>query len=183
MKIILAAAASAAAVALLAAGPALADPDTSPSGVTGYGTLGYTDFNGDSANLGAITGRIGARWGRYVGVEGELSGGVTSDTANIGGVNTKVRLNDQYAGYVVGFLPVSPNADLFARLGYGATRLNVSTPGTGANGEHTSVNYGVGGQYFFDGANGVRADYSRMSFADHSNFDANVWSLAYVRKF
>ena len=177
MKIVLAAAS--AVCALLAAAPALADPPA----VSGYGTLGYTDFNGDNANLGAITGRIGARWGRYLGVEGELSGGVTSDTANIGGVNTKVRLNDQYAGYVVGFLPVSPNADLFARLGYGATRLNVSTPGTGANGEHTSVNYGVGGQYFFDGANGVRADYTRMSFADHSNFDANVWSLAYVRKF
>ena len=70
---------AAAAAALLAAAPALADPPA----VSGYGTLGYTDFNGDSANLGAITGRLGARWGRYVGVEGELSGGVTSDTANV----------------------------------------------------------------------------------------------------
>ena len=170
---------AAAAAALLAAAPALADPPA----VSGYGTLGYTDFNGDSANLGAITGRIGARWGRYVGVEGELSGGVTSDTANVGGVNTKVRVGDQYAGYAVGYLPLSPNADLFARVGYGQTRLNVSSPGTGAGGDHNSWNYGVGGQYFFDGANGVRADYTRMSYNDHSNFDANVWSLAYVRKF
>ena len=177
MKIVFAAASAAA--ALLAAAPALADPPA----VSGYGTLGYTDFSGDSANLGAITGRLGARWGRYIGAEGELSGGVTSDTANIGGVNTKVRIGDQFAGYVVGFLPVSPNADLFARLGYGQTRLNVSTPGTGAGGDHTSVNYGVGGQYFFDGSNGVRADYTRMDFTNHANFNANVWSLAYVRKF
>ncbi len=177
MKILFTAASAAA--ALLAAAPALADPPA----VSGYGTLGYTDFNGDNANLGAITGRIGARWGRYLGVEGELSGGVTTDTANVGGLNTRVRVGDQYAGYAVGYLPLSPNADLFARLGYGETRLNVSTPGTGAGGDHTSVNYGVGGQYFFNGANGVRADYTRMSFNDHSNFDANVWSLAYVRKF
>jgi len=177
MKIVFAAASAAA--ALLAAAPALADPPA----VTGYGTLGYTDFNGDSANLGAITARIGARWGQYLGAEGELSGGVTTDSANIGGTNASVRINDQYAGYAVGFLPLSPNADLFARIGVGQTRLNVSTPGTGASGDHTSVNYGVGGQYFFNGANGVRADYTRMSFTDHSNFDANVWSLAYVRKF
>ena len=174
------AAASAVAV-LLAAAPALADPDPAPAAVTTYGTLGYTNFNGDDANLGAITGRIGARWGRYLGVEGELSGGVTSDTANIGGTNTKVRIGDQLAGYAVGYLPLSPNADLFARLGYGETRLNVSTPGTGASGNHTSVNYGVGGQYFFDGANGVRAEYTRANY--HDIPDANIWSISYVRKF
>ena len=94
-----------------------------------------------------------------------------------------MRVGDQYAGYAVGYLPISPNADLFARLGYGETRLNVSTPGTGAGGEHTSVNYGVGGQYFFTPADGVRADYTRFSYNNHSDFDANVWSLAYVRKF
>ena len=182
MKIVLTTAAAAAA-ALLAAAPALADPDPAPEAVTTYGALGYSDVNGDSANLGAITGRIGARWGRYFGAEGELSGGVTHDTAHISGVNTRVRINSQLAAYAVGYLPLSPNADLFARLGYGETRLNVSTPGTGAGGEHASLNYGVGGQYFIDGANGVRADYTRMNFAGHSNLDANVWSLAYVRKF
>ena len=43
-----------------------------------YGTLGYTGINaggGSDAHIGAITGRIGERFGKYFGVEGELSGG------------------------------------------------------------------------------------------------------------
>jgi hypothetical protein len=95
MKLLVTAASAAAAVlALSAAAPALADP---MSGVQGYGTLGYSDFNGDSANLPAITGRLGARFGANFGVEGELSGGVGSSNVNVGGTSYSARLNDQYA--------------------------------------------------------------------------------------
>jgi outer membrane immunogenic protein len=182
MKILLTAAAAATAV-LLAAAPALADPAASDtSAITTYGTLGYTDFNADSANLGAITARLGARFGRYFGAEGELSGGVTTSHVNVGGLTDSVRINDQAAIYGVGFLPVAPNADLFARVGYGQTNLHVSGPAS-FSGTQNSWNYGVGGQYFFDGANGVRADYTRMLGADHAKIDSNVWALAYVRKF
>jgi hypothetical protein len=170
--------AAAALAALGVAAPAFAqDPN-----ISGYGTLGAEDFNANDANIGAVTGRLGARIGRYFGVEGELSGGFSNSHVNDGGVSANASLRDQYAAYAVGFLPVMPNADLFARLGYGASDLHLSAPGVSDTINETSWNVGGGGQYFFDGKNGVRAEYTRMT-ADRSDLDANVWSLGYVRKF
>jgi hypothetical protein len=165
--LMIAASAAAAVLALSAAAPALADP---ASGVQGYGTLGYSDFN---------TGRLGARFGPNFGVEGELSGGIGNDHATVGGTSYSAHLNDQYAVYGVGFVPLSPNIDLFGRIGVGQARVNGPAYSTG---DQTSWNIGAGGQYFFDNHNGVRAEYTRMTF-DHADIDANVWSLSYVRKF
>lgn len=173
--------ATASAAALFAVGPALADsPDY--NGTSYYGTLGYTDLDGRDVNLGAITGRLGARFGRFLGVEGEVSGGVTTDHVNVGGASVGSRIEDQYAGYAVGYLPLTPRADVFARIGYGDTRFKAQAPGIAANGGVDSVNYGVGGQYMFDGHNGLRADYTRYDY-QRSGGDANVWSMAYVRRF
>ncbi|HLI64976.1 MAG TPA: porin family protein [Caulobacteraceae bacterium] len=177
MKTLLLAAAAAIAAAGAAA-PAAAQT------ISGYGTLGAEDINSNDANVGAVTGRLGARFGQYLGVEGELSGGFNSDRVNLGGTRADVRVNDQYAAYAVGFLPVMPNADLFARIGYGATDLHIKVPpGSPHFDAHvTSWNAGAGGQYFFDGNDGVRAEYTRET-ADRADLDANVFSLAYVRKF
>ena len=168
--------AAAATAAFIAAAPAFAQSTGA------YGTLGGEDLNSDSTNIGAVTGRLGYRFIPYVGVEGELSAGLGDDHINISGARTGVHVNDQYAGYAVGFLPVTRNADLLARIGYGATDLNFSQPGRSFHDSVTSWNAGVGGQYFLDGKDGLRADYTRET-ADRSDLDANVWSLAYVRKF
>jgi hypothetical protein len=167
---------------LAAAGPALAQP-MNLSGVSAYGTLGVDDFSRHSADIGAVTGRLGARFGRYLGVEGELSGGFNGAHTEIGGARSNLTMRDQYAAYAVGFLPVAPNADLLARVGYGAADLHVSQPANVAfNRYQTTWNAGVGGQYFFDGADGVRLDYTRET-ANRSDLDANVFSAAFVRKF
>ncbi|HEY8005190.1 MAG TPA: porin family protein [Phenylobacterium sp.] len=180
MKVLITAAAATALVALL---PAAASAQTATTGTTFYGTLGYADTDLDHINLGAIQGRIGARFGQYFGVEGEVSGGVKDDKVNVGGTDVKVKLDHQEAIYGVGFLPVSPNLDLLARVGYGHTQGSGSVSGVSATARGDSWNYGVGGQYTFDGQNGVRLDYTRESFRAHDSSDANVWSVAYVRKF
>ncbi|WP_372786370.1 porin family protein [Phenylobacterium sp.] len=174
---------AASALALAALLPAAASAQTAAtSGTTFYGTLGYADTDLDHVNLGAIQGRLGARFGQYFGVEGELSGGVKDDKVNVGGTDVKVKLDHQEAIYGVGFLPISPNFDLLARVGYGHSQGSGSVPGVTATAKGDSWNYGVGGQYTFDGQNGVRVDYTREAF-QHNNGDANVWSVAYVRKF
>ena len=76
----------------------------------------------------------------------------------------------------------SPVARILARGGYGTTKIGASALGVSAAGSDESWNYGVGGQYLFDGQNGVRVDYTRHDFGS-GNEDANVWSVAYVRKF
>lgn len=161
--------------AMLAAAPAMAQE----SKVTGfYGTLGYSGFHATGASdfsVGGITGRMGARFSPWLGLEGEITGGV-KDGSMLG---RDVELKHQFAAYGVGYLPITPKADLFARVGYGKTRYDLTT--SRVNGG--SLNYGVGGQYFVTDKDGVRADYTRFDRRGSTLPSANVWSVSYVRRF
>ena len=173
--------AAAAAIACVAASaPAFAQTTTfEPVGI--YGNLGYSYVHSDPFGLNAVQGRLGARFGKYVGAEGELAFGVNTDTDTATGVALKLR--NSYNGYVVGFLPVMPNVDLLARVGYGHTNLRYSgTVVPNLDLGENSVNYGGGAQVFLTPHDGIRAEYTRFNF-NHSNPDANVWSVSYVRKF
>jgi hypothetical protein len=172
-------AATAAASALAFAMPAAAQDEA----VTGaYGNLGYSFVDGgDSAQFGAVGARIGYRFHTYFGAEAEGAIGVDGDRATFGAVTIKTELKHSVAAYGVGFLPVSPNFDLLARVGYGSSKVKASSAGVSSSDSDDSWNYGVGAQYLFDGANGVRADYTRHDFGHGA--DSDVWTVAYVRKF
>jgi len=190
---------AAASVAVLAAAvPALAQAQTDTVAPGAYGTLGYADAHTSGVDLGAIEGRLGYRFNNWLGVEGELAGGVKdekrSDTFGTAGtVNTKIKLQNEEAIYGVGFLPISPNFDLLARVGYGDTRIKATATATGGVGtlpasasqsaHGGSWNFGAGAQYFFDGKNGLRGDYTRQEFTGSNSGHADVWSIAYSRRF
>ncbi|CAN5892316.1 hypothetical protein BH11PSE1_BH11PSE1_24860 [soil metagenome] len=178
MKSLIALAATAAVLAV----PAMASAQTfTPT--TFYGSLGYANANIDDLNLGAIQGRLGARFGQYVGVEGEVAGGVKKDSINVTpAISVNFKLKSQVAVYAVGYLPLNPQFDLLARVGYGHSEIEGSGAGATASADGDSWNYGVGGQYFFDDKNGVRVDYTRHDFKDSSD-NADVWAVAYTRKF
>ena len=131
MKIIVTLAAAAAAL-IPAAALAQAAP---PTGL--YGSIGYADSHTSGVDLGAIQGRLGWRFNNWLGVEGELAGGVVSDksTQIVGGVpvDTKVKLSDQEAIYGVGFLPLNNNFDLLARVGYGHQSAKVTASAAGSS--------------------------------------------------
>lgn len=178
MKSLIALAATAAVLAVPAAASA---QGLSPT--TFYGSIGYANANIDDLNLGTIQGRLGARFGQYVGVEGEVAGGVKEDTFNVApGLSVDFKVKSQVAVYAVGYLPLNPQFDLLARVGYGHSEIEGSAAGATASADGDSWNYGVGGQYFLDDKNGVRVDYTRHDFKDSSD-DADVWAVAYTRKF
>jgi len=175
---------AAASVAVLAsAAPAFAQDTASPhTGV--YANLGYTNFSGDDIDLGAIQGRLGYRLNNWLGVEGELAGGVKNDKVNIApGVDAKVKLDHQEAIYGVGFLPLTPQWDLIGRVGYGHTKATGSAGGIDVSDSGDSWNFGAGAQYHIDGFNGIRADYTREEFQGHDAGHSDVWSVAYSRRF
>lgn len=188
-------AASAAVVVCAVPAIASAQTDTRPTGV--YGTLGYANTNDTDANLGTIQGRLGYRFNDWLGVEGELAGGVKSDdvSTTVGGasVTGKAKISHQEAIYGVGFLPLGTNFDLLARIGYGNTRAKVSdvtvvggggvVTGLSGSGDGDSWNFGVGGQYHWDTQNGVRVDYTREEFRGDNSGHADVWAIAYTRRF
>ncbi|HEY2356422.1 MAG TPA: porin family protein [Phenylobacterium sp.] len=174
--------------------PAAAFAETAPP--TGlYANLGYADTHSSGVDLGAIQGRLGYRFNNWLGVEGELAAGVVDDksTTTVAGVpvETKFKLNNAAAIYGVGFLPVANNLDLIGRVGYGestvrarATAVAGVTPIEVADtADGNSWNFGVGAQYHFDGVNGIRGDYTRQEFVSSSAPHADVWSVAYSRRF
>jgi hypothetical protein len=180
-KIVLATAAS---VLALAAAPAFAQSGFGgPVGL--YGNLGYSHLNPNGADLNTLGGRVGARWG-YLGIEGEAAFGVGSDdistTTSAGPVPGSVSLAHSFAGYAVGFLPITPRFDILARIGYGNTHFNEKFPGVKDTISKDSVNYGAGAQYFFTGHDGIRAEYTRNDYRDNFGH-ADVWGVSYVRKF
>jgi hypothetical protein len=147
-----------------------------------YGTLGYTHLDADGADLGAITGRMGAKFDRNFGVEGEVSVGVKDDDYDVAGVPVKLEHEYDVAAYAVGFIPVNPNLELFGRVGYGNTELKASAAGISATDDGESVNYGAGANYFVDGRNGIRADWTRRDFTNDGG-ELDTYSLNYVRRF
>ena len=170
---------STAALTLLAA-PAMAQSLSSPQV---YGTLGYTQLNGSDGDLGAVTGRVGAKLNRYFGVEGEASVGVHDDNITFGGVDGRLEHRYDAAAYGVATLPLSPNLEVFGRVGYGTTEVKSSIQGFAAANDGRSVNYGVGANYFLDDRNGVRADWTRRDFQEDNGGEADAYSLSYVRRF
>jgi outer membrane immunogenic protein len=160
------------------AAPALAqDP-----GSNVYGTIGYSQLDGADGDLGAITGRLGTRFTPNLGVEGEVSVGVRDDDVSFGGVTGSLEHKYDAAAYVVGAVPVSDNLELFARGGYGTTEVEAEVAGFNETASGQSWNYGVGANWYFDGTNGLRADWTRRDFEDDGG-EADVYSLNYVRRF
>lgn len=176
---------AAAAVAVVsAAAPAYAQDNPSPDrGV--YANLGYAGTHADGADLGSVQGRLGYRINKLFGVEGEVATGVKRDNVTIApGVSNRVSLDHQEAIYGVVFLPLGDRFDILGRGGYGNTKFSVDQPlGTTYLTHSTSWNFGGGVQYHLDGKNGVRADYTREEFTKNGMGHANVWSVAYSRRF
>lgn len=169
---------TASAAALLAAGPALAQD---PSGSRWYGNLGWSNVGAESSDVdfNALNARVGTRISPYFGVEGELGIGLGDEEVAPG---VDASLNYDAAAYAVGFVPITERFEVLGRVGYGVTEVGVDGPGFTASEDGDSLNYGVGAQYFFDDANGVRADWTRRDFQDDGG-EADVWTLNYVRRF
>jgi len=170
---------------------------STPEHTGAYGELGYTGTSIHGADQSIIDGRLGWRFNRFIGAEGELGVGVSggartfgADTTTPVGVGLKQRYNA--AGYVVGYLPLTPRADLFARVGYGAAQYRLDPAGLAQYDAHTNgFRFGGGAQFFVDGQNGIRAQYTRYDIQNLSDAggyfggdrSTNEWSVALSHRF
>ena len=152
-----------------------------------YGMFGVANHELFNTNLVTVDGTLGARWG-WFGLEGDAGWGVNHHRNGNGvtGVsNVKantVGIGNQQTIYGVGYIPLSRDIDLFARIGWGRTEFDfkgMTHPGPDGN---TNFNAGAGGQWFWDGSDGIRAEYTREIFNSSVPNDNN-WGVSYVRKF
>jgi len=166
----------------VAAVSAIAAPAFAQDGSGAYGAIGFAHHDGDNAKTSTITGRLGYDFNRYIGVEGEASAGIRKDDITVAGVSGDVRQKWDVAGYVVAKYPVTDHFELFARGGYGNTKLERKLAGRHNEVGGDSWNYGLGANYYFDESNGVRADWTRRDYQGDAGA-ANVWAASYVRRF
>ncbi len=147
-----------------------------------YGELGYSvldvDGSGSSVDLGALTGTIGYGVHENLAVEGMLAFGVNDD--KVGGA--KVELEHSYGLFAKPRIMLSPNFELFGRLGYVESKLKTSAPGfsslTDTDGDWA---YGLGGNYYFDRNTYVSANYLR--FYDKDGVKADGVTIGVGMKF
>uniref|UniRef100_A0A0N5A623 Porin n=1 Tax=Parastrongyloides trichosuri TaxID=131310 RepID=A0A0N5A623_PARTI len=85
---------AAAAMSVLAV-PAFAQSNPEPRG---YGSLGYTHMEGDAAQTGAVSGRLGVDLNRYLAVETEVGVGVKDKDITVAGVDGQINHDASAAG-------------------------------------------------------------------------------------
>lgn len=149
-----------------------------------YGDIGYQlhsiDQNGVDADIGTITGHVGYEFTPNLAVEGELGFGVQDDEVSTIAGPADLSVNYLYGAYGRVQAPLSPNLTVFARAGVVTTELEVESVAGSASDSETGAGYGVGGEYHFDGLNGIRADYTRYDIED---LEADAFLIGYSRKF
>lgn len=159
--------AAAAACALFAV-PAMAQAQV-------YGNIGYAsvDVKDADVQLGLLQGRLGYDINPNFAVEGELGFGIQDDT--IAGVDVEMKY--QVGLFLVGKANVSDSFQFLARAGYVGYEVEASAGGITAAETGNDFAFGLGAQAFFTENDGVRGDWTNYGG------DANVWSIAYVRRF
>jgi len=178
VKILIAAAAAVSAFAMAGAASAQV-----------YGTVGYSYLDGDKVNLGGVTGRVGWKSDTPFGVEAEGSIGTDKDTTAKGPTALRIHMAHQWAGYVTATGKVTDTFSAMARVGYGNMNVKTTQAATFAGApvnfleNFNSWNYGVSGQWVYDGANGLRLDYTRMNLNGNRLKDFNNFSISWVHKF
>lgn len=142
---------------------------------------GYERFDFDDAAFDTVVVRGGYDFTRYLGVEGQANIGIGDDTITEGSVTGDVELN--YAAGLFGVVrPWSTEqANVFLRAGYTTTEAEASVSGLSFSADDDAWAYGVGGEWFFAGDNGVRVDYTRFDYDEGGESD--VFGVSYVRRF
>lgn len=170
MKIVIASLA-----ALAVVSPALAQG----SGPEYSVSAGYSLWNADDADLGAITLRGTGMFTPNFGVEGEAAFGVGDE--NVGGAT--VEINNSLGAFGVAKAPLTDQFDIFARAGYATTEIEASGFGASASADIDGFAYGIGGNFYVNENFGIRGDFSQYDGGDDVDGAADVFSIAGVVRF
>lgn len=120
-----------------------------------YGEVGYTHFHlssgGRSSNPGMLRVLAGVEVHPHVALEGMLAWGVRSDSSQVTGFDIETGTGHGYGVFVKPHVSVTPQLQLFGRLGWvhSKTKTKVSFGGLSSTttSSDSDVAYGVGGTY------------------------------------
>jgi len=165
-----------------------------PTSETGFAVSAQAQDSAAYINLGAeavefdsynLTGRLGYQFSENLSVEAQASFGVIDD--DIEGFN--VGVDNSYAAFIRGALPISEQFSLFVKGGYHFTQFGVDGQGLDESLDLEGFAFGGGVEYMFDDVNGLRADVTYLDSNDDNingadlSGTAETYAITYVRKF
>lgn len=153
-----------------------------------YGELGYSVIElesdtlpGYSSDNDAVTGIIGYKFHPNISGEVFLAGGTGTENVNFGGVNVGSKIKNSYGLFIKPNIMVTDRLELFGRVGYLESELELSVPGAAASDSDGSFAYGAGVNYHFTDRFYGQAAYT--SFYDKDDDTARGYTLAVGMKF
>lgn len=150
-----------------------------------YGEIGYSTMkesaDGNDVNLGALSGIIGYGLHPNVAVEGMLAFGIKDDTVHVGSIPVKTELEHAYGVFVKPRVMLSPNFELFGRLGYVESKVKASSGGISVSDSDGDWAYGLGGNYYFDKNTYLTVNY--MNYYRKHDSDVDGFTIGVGMKF
>lgn len=162
--------------------------------LTGFAASAQAQDSGVYVNLGAeavefdsynLTGRLGYQFTENFSVEGQGSFGVIDDDVE----GFDVGVDNSFAAFVRGSVPLNEQFSLFARGGYHFTQFSVDGNGFDEELDIDGFAFGGGVEYMFDEMNGLRADVTFLDSQDDTingvdfSGTSDTYAISYVRKF
>ena len=128
-----------------------------------YLELGLVNVTVDStagkASPNAIRLVSGTDFHPYMGLEALLALSTSDGNATINKVPGQLKLNNPWGLYLKPKFDVSPQIDVFGRIGFASTSLSASGSLASASGTSQSGAYGLGLRYKFNKSLGINMDY------------------------
>ena len=170
-------------------------PDTGAYINAGVDTLGFESYG--------ISGKIGYNFGRYFGVEGQLGTGLIDGSEDVDGFEVDEGYDLFGGAFAVGRVPVTPELDLFGRVGYYGGKITAEVGDLDAELDVDGLAFGGGVQFNFGPGmmSGIRAEYTNLDVGNVEDLEVNgtdiaiddavagdigsgdLFSLSYVRRF
>lgn len=146
-----------------------------------YGELGYNMIEiedsrlpGYSSDNDALSAIVGYRFHPNVSGELFLGTGIGSENAAFGGGTVRSKVSSSYGLFVRPSFMVSDQFEVFGRLGFLRSKLNLQGTGIGSE-SGTSTAYGVGANWHF--SPNMYGQLAYMSFYDRNNTQAQGLTL------
>ena len=170
-------------------------PDTGAYVNVGVDTLGFDAYG--------VSGKVGYNFNRWLGVEGQVGTGVIDGEDDLNGVEVDEGYDLFGGAFAVGRVPVTPEIDLFGRVGYYGGQITAEAEGVDAELDVDGLAFGGGVQFNFGPGmlSGIRAEYTNLDVGNVEDLEVNgtdiaiddavaedigsgdLFSLSYVRRF
>ena len=148
------------------------------------------DAGQDDFNSGNLVARVGYEISNNFAIEGQGALGVLDDefTDDFDGTTADVGVGTSFGGFLVAKTEAGDDLNIFARLGYHATEISVSSGSVSVGVDTDGFAGGAGIEYMLSASSGVRIEATYYDFGgkvDGENIDGSAIGLgaSYLIKF